>query len=220
MSTYVAFPTTERFLSKYKELGHKLSTSVEEAQAPLACEVSSEMADLATQALIFRLLEITEADRPGASLLRQYGQMINKTTRYMTNKFLATLPDSEIQKLLYHLETNMHVSEERTFATFPISDEFAQEFVDSIQNLDSEEFQKSMVKTMELALDHYLLRPLSLLDIGDIARKLGETSVGALKMALSISYKQILSPAEDHQLKLYCDYARSWLIEIEPAHET
>lgn len=224
--TYTSIPLDAR----YVEVRTILKKSLRDPGAPRQSAQAKILGDVLVssmmEALIHQLVESVEMKPLTKKIMKQLGAVVEKTSTVLVEKVIAKLKNEELLPILEYM-TELEVEHEGVlYLCCPLDEARAGRLIGALDEIDAGNgdaarvaFLEELLYVEDVALLEFYKRPLDLVKLGMIARKIVDVGYVTLGKASHSAVKKMVSKMDQHELESLGDYARMLLMQEETQEE-
>ncbi len=222
MTTHVALPLTDEYLKLSNEIVEKLQDKKSPSQAHKTVKTTQLLIDYMFSILVDDLIDQVPMKPWAEKIVHQVSSVVQKALHVLISNVISKLDNAELKPLVNHFKECEIEHEGEYFLGFQLDDASEQKIYACMAHLRNKEIKACKTLLVELletvvdqTLELFLLKPLSLVRLGMISRKLVDLTAKTIEKAVPPAIDKIIGHMEVEELQLFESFLLSLLIMEE-----
>ncbi len=219
MSTYVSLPLTDEYLRLSDDIIEKLRAGEKRSLARDTVKSTNILIDNMFEIIIDDMVENVTMKPFAKKVVIQVGSLSRKTVNTLVDKVVKKLSNKELLPLVGYFKDLELEHEGQIYMAFRMEDDLEECLDRCLENLESgdvEAVRKDLVTLLvgvaNQSIELNLVKPMSLIKLGMISRKVVDFVETTLEKAIPPAIKKIVKNMDQEELESLRDFLMNLLI--------
>jgi hypothetical protein len=218
MTTYVAVPLHEDYLSLSDQVASNLKEKVSKPQAKDTVKSTKILIDSIFEILVDDLIKEVKMKPFAQKVLRQIGGFAHKSINSLIDKVISKLNNKELFPVVEYFKATEVEFENEKYLGFELDKRLETLLFSAIKNTEkgnAELAKKELVQVLEEvtleSLEVFLVKPMALIKLGLISRKVVNFVSAALEKAAPPAIGKIVEHMDQEELESLKDFLHEFI---------
>ena len=227
MTAYLAFPSPPHLRRNSEQFVAAIESKTRESQVNIMTSIMNDFTDEILKVFFIDLISLMKLSPFMEKVVRGSVSTIKKTVHSVSGTVIKKLDNPQMIPLANYMRGVMLNAPgvsgpDSPYVGFPLSHDVHARLIAVMAKMragdpkpHAQEFSNVMIEITDLTLDHYLDRPIKLLNLGLILRKLSEGGMSVIQGATHMVIRKLTPDLEGPQLLIVAEYLEKMIL-IDP----
>ena len=218
MTTYVAVPLQEEYITLSNKVFTNLQDKKSKPQARDTVKATKILIDYMFEILVDDLVKEVKMKPFAQKVIRQIGGFSHKTINSLIDKVISKLNNKELRPIVEYFKNTEVEFEDALYLGFEIDQELETLLFVAIKNIDKGNTDVAKIELVQVleevtfqSLEVFLVKPMSLVKLGLISRKVVDFVSAALEKAVPPAIGKIVEHMDQEEVASLKDFLHEFI---------